>query len=408
MVSAGKRRRRSVGWLDFLWFLALFAGGPPAPASAQVASVFTIRNVEVDQTSATAAQAREAALAEGQKKATQRLFERLVPPEQRDRLLALSPAQTADLVESYEVQNERSSSVRYIGTLSFRFRPGDVRGILRGAGISFSETAARPMLVLPVLRRDDTPMLWEDSNAWRMAWGQIASSEGLVPLVVPLGDLDDIGDITASQALDGDAARLSAIAERYGAGGALIPYAVFEPAAAELAVQVTVTRLLDNAAEPLFSETFQAQSGEDQDALTTRAARETARLIEERWKSATIVRGDRESTLKATVPLRSQDEWIAIRRGLSETSALRRTNVLTVNRSEAVVELRFVGEIDQLRLTLLQHGLSLAPVGAGDAGWELRQSRGLGPAVGASPAAQPGSRLEPTVPQPPPVPTGKP
>ncbi len=373
MVCEGKYRLGAGALLGLSWFLALLAGGLSAPAAAQVASVFTIRNVEVDQTSATAAQAREAALVEG--------------PEQNNRLPALSAAQIADLVESFEVQDERLSTVRYIGTLSFHFRPEDVRGILRSAGISFSETAARPMVVLPVLRLDGTPMLWEDSNTWRMAWAQLSSSAGLVPLVVPLGDLSDIGDITASQALEGDAARLSALAERYGAGGALIPYATFGPAETRQTLQVTVTRLLNDAAETLLSETFQAQPGEDQELLSVRAARETARLIEERWKSATVVRGDRESTLRAMAPLGSPGEWIAIRRGLAETSALRRTDVLTLNRSEAVIELRFVGEIDQLRLTLLQHGLSLAPVATGEEGWELRQSRGLGPTVGGSPAS---------------------
>ena len=383
-----RRLARFAQWAALLVVLAL-----PAWRAMADDSAFVVSGIAVDQTAASAAQAREAAVADGQRKGLQRLFERLVPANQQSRLPRLSNAQIADLVQSFEVESERASTVRYIGTLRFRYRPDDVRNLLRDAGIGFSEQTSRPLVVLPVLRRDGGALLWEDNNAWRVAWGQAAHADGLVPLIAPLGDLADIGSITAEQATKGEGASVARIAERYDAGGALIPVAQLD-GGGQSSLKVNVTRALGGGVETLVTETIAARPGEDVEQLMTRAADEIARLVQARWSSANVLQYDRASTLTAIVPLGSLAEWVRIRKSLGEVTAVRQADLLRLGRGEALIEIHFIGDEKQLQTAMAQRDLILAST-AGEAAWELRLGRGA--VVG---------RGQPAAPAPPPAPAG--
>jgi len=92
---------------------------------------------------------------------------------------------------------------------------GDGDPLLRQTGLPFAETASKPLLVLPVLKSRVGLMLWEAANLWRTAWSALPIQRGLVPMIVPLGDLADISDVDASQAMLGDETALEGIVSRY-------------------------------------------------------------------------------------------------------------------------------------------------------------------------------------------------
>ena len=120
----------------------LWGLGGSHPARAAV-DPFSVSGVTVDATAATAAAARDAALAEGQRKAVRMLLERLTAPADHARLPKPSDAEITGLVAGFEVQEERTSPIRYLATLTYSFRPTAVRGLLRGAGVPFAETGSR-------------------------------------------------------------------------------------------------------------------------------------------------------------------------------------------------------------------------------------------------------------------------
>src|SRR5258708_10237993 len=163
---------RHVGrvWMALLALILSLAAAPGWAQAVRDSGTFTVRNVAVDRTASTAAAAREAALVDGQRTALRRLFERLVPRSEYRRLPNLPDSRISDVVENFEVQSERTSAVRYIASLTYRFRGDDVRNLLRNANIPFAETYAKPYLVLPVLRDHGGALLWDDRNPARAAW----------------------------------------------------------------------------------------------------------------------------------------------------------------------------------------------------------------------------------------------
>ena len=351
---------------------------------AQTPAAFTVRNVEADQTAASAGEAREAAFAEGQRKAFRQLLERLTPRSQHERLPRLTPAQIADLVESFEVQSERASAVRYIATYTFRFNPDGTRALLRRANVRFSETFARPLVVLPVYHEGDVAVLWDEPNPWLAAWRVSPLGDGLQPLVVPLGDLADIGAISADQAQRGDAERIAAIAAKYGAGGAVLVEAILDRTRpAHPVAQVATTRFDRTGSDQTLVESFTAHDGEDPNALLIRAATQTARTIEEQWKSDVALQFGKEAMLVTDVVFSALSDWVAVRDRLGETAMVRRTEVLQLSRNRAQLELHFIGSESALRLALAQKDLVLDRDAAG---WQLSLGR---PASQNRPAPRP-------------------
>lgn len=335
---------------------------------------FTVRDVSVDRTAATAAAARDAALLEGQRSAFRRLVERLAPRAEQRRWPNPSDARLGDLVENFEVQNERTSAVRYIATLTYRFRAEEVRNLLRNASIPFAETYSKPYVVVPVLRREGLALLWDEPNPWRTAWNGMPPLDGLVPLRLPLGDLADISEVNAEQAARGDATRLAPMAARYSVAGVFVADATLEAGAGGRPVlQVAVSRIGGAAGDQTVIESFTAEAGEEEAALMARAVRGTVRAIEERWKGEQLLQFGREAKLTVTVVYDTIGDWVAIQKRLAELPHVRRTEIISLSRAAAVVDIAYLGDENQLRLALAQRDLELtaAPLDPSGIPWRL-------------------------------------
>src|SRR5215472_13494606 len=199
----------------FLLALAGFLLTLPALAQTRSSSVYTVTDVAVDATAQSAVQAREIARADGERRAFRTLMERLTPKQDWGRLPKVTDADLFALVQDFEVTSERSSTVRYIATLTFRFRAEPVRRLLRDRGVPFAETPSKPLIVLPVLAAGNRAVLWDDPNPWRAAWGRQPLNEGLVPIQVPAGDLAAVQAIDTQQAVKGDKEVLAGLGQNY-------------------------------------------------------------------------------------------------------------------------------------------------------------------------------------------------
>jgi hypothetical protein len=337
-------------------------GLAPAQTTRGDSAAFTVRNVSVDRTAVSAAAAREAALLDGQRAAFRRLLERLVPQANYGRLPALSDARISDLVQNYEVQSERTSAVRYIATLTYRFKPDDVRTLLRNAGLPFAETYAKPFLVLPVLREEGVDLLWDQPNPWRDAWGRLPPVDGLAPLVLPKGDLADINMINAAQAHSGDDQRLTAIARRYGVSGVYVAEAELETVAgAPATLHVSLIGYGGASGEQTIVGSYTANPGEDPDAFLQRTAMAVTNEIEERWKGGQLLQFDHEARVTVVVNYDDISQWVGIRRRLADLALIRRTDLVSLTRRQAIVDIVYIGDDSQLRLALAQRDLALVP-----------------------------------------------
>ncbi len=333
--------------------------------AAARADVFTVSDVAVDATADTAAAAREQALLDGQRQAFRRLVERLALRKDLDKLPPVDDAALTNMLQDYEVVEEKTSPVRYLARLTYRFKPGPVRMLLRGAGLGFAETPSKPVLVLPVYELARAYYLWDDPNPWREAWSRLPPRDGLVPLAVPLGDLADIADISAEQAVRGVRDRLTAIARRYEAGDVLVAVARLgiDPVTNKRKLEVRISRYGTAEQRPDTVQTFPLDPGRSADEVFDEAARSVAEEVEELWKRDNLLQFDQVDRISVVVPIDFLEDWLEIARRLDNVAFINRKVLTYISLTEARVDLHFIGDVAQLRLALAQNDLVLTEEG---------------------------------------------
>jgi len=386
-ARGGGRRTRFGAWLAAVALVGCL-GAPGVPPALSATDVFIVQGVDVDVTADTAAQARDRALVQGQAVALRRLFSRLALAAHGDRLPEVAPERVTNLVRDFEVANEKTSTTRYLATLRVRFKPDPIRNLLREHEVGFAETPSKPLLVLPVYGVARALALWDEPNPWREAWLMLRVADGLVPLVHPLGDLQDIASIGPEQAVDGNRERLKAIAARYGASDVLImraeprtPEAPSGIDAPEPWLQVTISRLGTASPEQTRVESFRRQGEADDLEFLMNVASRIVTEIEEQWKRDNLLRFDTSGEISVVIPISSLAQWLTVKQRLREVPFIRRSDLLYLSRQRAAVRLNFIGDREQLRLALLQKDLILE---RGPTSWTMHLDSGW-PAEGPEP-----------------------
>jgi hypothetical protein len=337
--------------------------------------IYTISDVAVDETAESAATARDVALAKGQATAFRRLMNRIVPIAQQDRIPPLSPAILLDIVAGIDVENEKTSSVRYLANLTVRFNQAAVRAMLRGADVAFAETPGKPLIVLPIYRAAGTLQLWDNANGWLRAWQALPAQDALIPLSVPKGDSADISDISPQQALNGTQARLTAITRRYGASGVVLAAATLrrDAGARGLVLEVTLSRFGSGIWDSTSVRSFPAGPDMAADDLLRHAAMKVREEVVEGWKQDNLIRFGERRELVAVVPIAGLLEWVELRERFSEIASLEKADLLSLSLKEATVRLNFFGDEDQLVQAFAQRDMELSQ---GSVDWQLRITQG--------------------------------
>ncbi len=388
----------------FLVLATGFAALPatlPMPALAQ--DLLTVNGVEVDVTGDSAAAARNAAFIEGQRKAFDKLIGQLVDPASAASLPPLSDDQIGAMVSDFEIESEATSTVRYLGTLTFRFYADPVRGYLAGTGARFTATQSPPIVVVPILTQGDSRLLWDDGNLWLEAWASHGGG-ALVPVRVPIGDLNDIAAINADRALAGDLAAFDALARRYGAADTLVAEARIDPSAATAGGETVIALSAKRYGPTGLVATFEDEvrgSADDLPALYASAVDALDLQLEQNWKSQALtttgaMMGNR---LEVTAAIQSLDEWLEMQRRMQQVSAVRGMELHYLAMREARFDLVYDG--DPLSLGRAFEGRGLQLVGNGT-GWNLMLAGGFTPTIttieAPTTAVEPMTETDPIVP----------
>ncbi len=369
-------RHRAVAFLTALILTLIIVLPARAQSGTKEAKrdVFEVRDVAVDVTAETAAKAREKALTQGERKAFRRLVGRLtLLPEQDGGELPL-PEDISTMVKDFQVLEEKTSAVRYLATLVYRFKPRLVRKYFIDSYMAFAETPSKPVLVLPVFQAAGALLLFDDPNPWRDAWAARTDTDGLVPMALPKGDLADISLIGAEQAIDGDMQRLSAIARRYGAGDTLVAQAIQGMDSRGLAaLEVFMTRYGTAQMEQTVVKSYASRVGETLAGLLRRAADDLARRVEDNWKRDNLLEFGRQAVIAVRLPIRGLKDWVGLKRILAGIAVIRRADPVLLSRREVMVNIHYIGDPDQLALALEQEDLIL---GREDGEWIITPAAG--------------------------------
>ena len=311
-------------------------------------------------------------------------------------VITLTDAMLEDLESGFEVYDEKSSAATYRAYITYRFKPGAIRRLLRDAQIPYSEAQTRTALVLPVLETANGLYLWEDNNPWMAAWKVRPYNNELTPMTAPLGDLEDSATISPRQALAINEAALAAMAERYSVSQVIVAHAYLRQENGEYRLRVRLINGLRESAEveddeiltrinadgvaefgapsiqaPSANAFMPAKTGDVlAEAWFNRPSGNFPALAEEAievviakhakpWKEQTLIDHTEAALLEASAYFRSLSEWAKIRSALISTPLVGSVQVRSLSRQGAEMLVRAYGDPDKLVVAMEAQGLAL-------------------------------------------------
>jgi hypothetical protein len=223
-----------------------------------------------------------------------------------------------------------------------------------------------PIVVLPLYEGPDGVRLWPDDNPWWQAWADNLDPERLLRLVLPLGDLEDMVSLTADQVQARDRGALTSFAERYGSEDALVvsaaPLAAEQVAEGAVGVQLAMERIgyVEQVNPP---EMIRGRPGQTLEELLGEAVRGLQSSLDERWKSANLLRFDQAGLMVVDIPITALSDWVGINRGLESLPEVSQVEIASFARDNVRAQIRYIGDQFRLEQALAQLGLTLSREG---------------------------------------------
>lgn len=344
------------------------------PALAQ-SDLYTVEGVKVDVTADSALTARDQAFDKAQIDAFTVLAGRMLSESELAAFKPPDAATVSPMVQDYEVTSEKLSSVRYIGTYTFTFRAQAVERYLNVQGQSYTNVASAPLVILPFYQTGGRTYLWSPYNSWMRAWNRNSGSGNtLVPIIVPMGDLEDVSDIGDDDVFSYNPSKLSSLLKRYDAGDAVIAVATpgtsiakaQESDPANGSVTVSLYRTDRGQPEHVREMVVESAPGDTLAKLLDRAAADVETALKQNWKEKTVVAspievpGEIQNAVIARVKISSLEEWANAQRSLARVNAITHTALKSLTPREALVEISFRGDEQMLRQALAQAGMDLS------------------------------------------------
>jgi len=333
------------------------------------ADIYTIYNMEVDETSRNVATARDRALRKGQREALMRLFRRMILTTDMNRLPEFSDLDVQDYVNGFEINNERRSSVRYIASLVVHFNRDKINDVLSNNQIPYAETLGRAVSVLPVFEEGGTLRLWEKDNLWREAWQSYDMTNNLVPVDTPAPTLKNRFYISALQAKNDDQRSIASFIEKSALNELIIAVANLRKSASgdqiSLDIHLKQNSLVEEAnyepktlsvTLPAYDETGKSNL----EALYMAGVDAASGWVDDLWKMQVLVNYGISSKIAVRGDLEKINDWVIMQRQLEKVNLVKKVDLKSLNIETVDLEIEFSGEAEQLVLSLAQQGVRLS------------------------------------------------
>ncbi|HEX4157925.1 MAG TPA: DUF2066 domain-containing protein [Rhizomicrobium sp.] len=314
---------------------------------------FTVSGIKVDATAPSAVDAQTKAIESGRDRAWQTLYRRLTRQEDWAHQPALDPVALRRLIRSYQVHDARSSTTRFVASMTYVFNASAVRRLLQQADIAYSDVTAKPVLIIPLGPG------WSAQSPWTRAWADARFARGAIPLVLPTDDAINssaLGGIRFDRTAWQD---VEPMASRVRASEAWLVLVI--PQRAQMMVKVR--RLGPGSSPSVPDVVVPVPPGTPPAKSFARVADATADAIQEFWKSRSAVDFGKHSRVVAALHIDSLTEWGDMLQKLGAVPTISDVNMLAMDIGEAKIEIAYAGSADQLNQQLSRQGLTLANEG---------------------------------------------
>lgn len=343
--------------------LLVFAGLAHASGPIET-SPYAVQGVDVDETDTSAKTAKDKAIIDVQMKAIVLLGQNLGSLEAAGELAKLDQKQVMPLLKSLSIEKETISPGRYQASFTVRFLPAKVKPLLTSLGVRLPEEQGPSMLVIPVWTNDSGQLVLWDDNPWRKAWLDLHSSQGQIPIIIPLGDDDDATTLSPKDVASNDVVKIEAIRRRYDVKTLLIAFAQASPDGGIHARVVGTSPLGKITIDKIY--TADTRTLTDSAAL---AAQRFQTLMTDKFRSdqakAAAKTSGAAQALGVSIPFSGPSQWNGLRARILSTPGVVGLDVTSLDIQGASARLLYNGAVEDLSNSFQAAGLRLDQQGTG-------------------------------------------
>ena len=294
---------------------------------ADVRSVYTITDIEVDESADTVIEAQQKAFAAARIIGVRGLFNKITLQQDRANAggLVVNSELAQRLSAAVDVQEESRGGGRYRGVLSVVVNPQLARAHLQSLGIPFIDQQAPLALIVPLSSSQQT--------AWIGAWGY-EETYALAPYKVaisPYGRNSTWSDIKAETEQTGSMRGIMA--------ELLSGY------------RVRLTLITPSGNTAIGTTGYAADMEQ--------AVRRAGALLDNHWKQQSIIRTTTRTIRQVDILYTSLAEWNKLRGALARSPLVSDFQINAIARDGAVVTFAYAGDAERLARDLRQRGVAL-------------------------------------------------
>ncbi len=345
---------------SFIFIALALVLSVPQNARASDLSLFVVEGVRVDVTADDSVSAQEQAFQQAQVQAFDILANRMVADRDVSGMARPEANIIASMIKDYEVSNEQISAVRYVGEFTFRFDPKSLGNYFSISGVQYTDKKSKPLLVLPVFQKGGKTSIWAEENLWMRSWASKQFGAALVPVEVPIGDLDDVADINDDNALRFERKSLDRMLLRYNSREAAIMIAVPDRVLATLepeqnaagSLRISIYRTDRGSAEYVSDFLLRPENVQTVTQFYDQAVLRGFQSLQKNWKKRTAASAAQSQFYYVRMPIDGLNELVTVQDILRTLPGLSKISVISVKPVEARLLLTFRGDETRLREAL--------------------------------------------------------
>ena len=325
------------------------------PLGARAAGPYTVSDVKIDASASSATEAFNVAVNGGRRTAWDTLVHRLTRQQDWDRVPSIDDATLQRMISGYLMTNEMRSTTRYVASATYIFNANLVRNFLRSSNIAYTDSAAQPLLVIPLSPR------YAPGSPWALAWAGVGASVEGVPLVLPGSDAQANAALAAVGFGSAAWSDVQPVAARFHTSEVVLAL-VQPPARGQMQGQMTVKLRILSPGPPqtLPDVTVALNAGSESKGGYGDAAAAAADAVANAWKSRKAIDFSQQARLTAEVRLASLAQWGAIQQKLASVPVVLNVDIAAMSIGEARIVVTYAGTASQLNDFLSQAALNLS------------------------------------------------
>lgn len=298
--------------------------------------VFLVNDVDIYAESDSLENAKNEAYNSGTKQAFSKLMERMLPKEQWWKADDITKQKAHLALQETYVINERMTSRSYRAKIAFQFNPLEVRKILQRAGTFYYDKYSVPHLLIPVLKKGDSFIIWQDNN-WDIAWDDRPSRIGLFSLVYLNDDINDIELLKKPDSfLETRLYKFVPLLERYEAEGIVMVLGEM----IENQLKLTI-RIASRNSDTIRTFTYDRDQNIDDEEFYKNVATDTLQKIDSIYKGYDFVGLEKLYETEFNFNFETQKQWRDLKFAIGRINEIRRFEVIELDKQFAKFKITY-------------------------------------------------------------------